>query len=164
MSCRGSKKKLQAPPAAPVPSQPFVLPDAKERYQGGSPSGKSSAEAHQQHFPSSCRQPRSSSTRKAGPHSDQSEERPAKAPRLSPSQPPDQSQERPSKAPRLATSQPPGQSKERPAKAAPISASKPPPPSRRSPTVAQLAKAAADKLTRLQLRQAYLRNTTTQAL
>ena len=57
MSCRGSKKKLQAPIAAPVPSQPLVLLDAKERYQGGSPSGKSSAEAHQQHFPSTCRQP-----------------------------------------------------------------------------------------------------------
>ena len=92
--------------AAPIPSQPLVLPDAKERYQGGSPSGKSSAEAHQQHFPSTCRQPRSSNTRKARPYSDQSEERPAKAPRLSLSQPPDQSQEHPSEAPRRSPTQP----------------------------------------------------------
>ena len=87
---------------------------------------------------------------------DQSKEHPSKAPRRSPSQPPDKSEERPSKAPRLATSQPPDQSKERPAKAAPISASKPPPP-RRPPLAAQRAKAAADKLTRLQSKQAYLR-------
>ena len=137
MSCRASKKKSQAAPADPVPGQPLVLPDDKEQYQAGSPSGKSSAEAHRQHFPSSCRQPRSNNTRRARPHSDQS-------------------QEHPSKAPRLSTSQPPDQSKERPAKAAPISASKPPPP-RRPPQAARQAEAAADKLTRLQSKQAYLR-------
>ena len=171
------------------------LPDPKERYQGGSPSCKSSAEGHQQHFPSSCRQPRSTSTRRARTHSDHSEERPSKAPRLatsqppdqskehpsesprrsptqppdktqehpsksrrrSPSQPPDRSQERPSKAPRLTTSQPPGQSKERPSKAAPISVKKPPPPPpRRIQNGAQQARAAAEKLARLQSRQAHL--------